>query len=284
MSRRICSALLVAAFALSLSTAVKAVAQGKCAAERIGYLSDGLKITGALMKPGGTGPFPVVIYNHGARTGREKQPQLLVGTPCLDFVKERRWVYLVPDRRGFGRSDGPSLPAVRTAAEAQSLTEAQLVAAFRARIRQEANDVVSGMEFLRALPFADLKRVGMIGYSLGGIVTLRVASGAPGALRVVVLQAAGAAETDRFFHLQLREMVEMARLVDAPILIQNGRDDTDSSVRFVRQFAEELRRVGKNVTVRIYPGTHDLFATYPRGPEGDWGRDLVAFLTRHLSR
>jgi len=38
------------------------------------YPSAGLRIHAYLYRPDGPGPFPVVIYNHGSRVGREWQP------------------------------------------------------------------------------------------------------------------------------------------------------------------------------------------------------------------
>jgi len=37
------------------------------------YPSGGLRIQAYLYRPAGDGPFPAVIYNHGSRSGRERQ-------------------------------------------------------------------------------------------------------------------------------------------------------------------------------------------------------------------
>jgi poly(3-hydroxybutyrate) depolymerase len=39
------------------------------------YPSGSLRIHAFLYKPNGDGPFPVVIYNHGSRTGRPRRPE-----------------------------------------------------------------------------------------------------------------------------------------------------------------------------------------------------------------
>ena len=39
------------------------------------YPSGSLRIHAFLYKPKGDGPFPVVIYNHGAHTGRPRRPE-----------------------------------------------------------------------------------------------------------------------------------------------------------------------------------------------------------------
>lgn len=269
---RLVVAIVTVSSLLSMSNSL--MAQERCTAQPISYLSDGLRITGALMKPSGAGPFPVVVHNHGAKAAGVKKPSLPVGTPCFVFVLDRRLVYFVPDRRGFGRSEGLStyVPA--------STNEEEIARAVRARMREEANDILAGVEFLKSLPFADVSRVALIGYSWGSAVTFRAASAGPSAFRAIVIQSTGTGE--RGYDFGLREMISMGRMITVPILIQHGRDDSQAPVRFSRELADRLRLIGKNVTLRTYPGYHNLFAPYPPRPEGDWGKDVLTFLTRYL--
>ena len=70
------------------------------------YPSGSLRIHAFLYKPNGDGPFPVVIYNHGSRTGRRAPGAERVYRQAAD----RGWVRgAVPERRGYGDSDGPTL-------------------------------------------------------------------------------------------------------------------------------------------------------------------------------
>ena len=68
------------------------------------YLSGNLRIQAYLYKPDGNGPFPVVIYNHGSRDGRESAsvPFQYIGK----MPTRAAYVVLVPKRRGYGKSDG----------------------------------------------------------------------------------------------------------------------------------------------------------------------------------
>ena len=45
--------------------------------EEVFYPSRKLRIQAYFYKPEGKGPFPVVIYNHGSRAGRERVPDAL---------------------------------------------------------------------------------------------------------------------------------------------------------------------------------------------------------------
>src|SRR2546426_12131223 len=68
------------------------------------YSSGGLKIQAYLYRPQGDGRFPVVIYNHGSRDGRERTsvPFEYIGR----MLTKAGYVVLVPERRGYGKSDG----------------------------------------------------------------------------------------------------------------------------------------------------------------------------------
>src|SRR5439155_495577 len=85
-----------------------AAAHGQSEAEstysEVFYSSGNLRIQAYLYKPEGDGPFPVVIYNHGSRDGRERAsvPFQYVGK----MLTRAGYVVLVPERRGYGKSDG----------------------------------------------------------------------------------------------------------------------------------------------------------------------------------
>jgi len=251
-------------------------AQDTCFSLPAAYLSDELRLAGVMMKPAGLGPFPTVIYNHSSKPGRERQPTVPEGMPCLAFVAERGWVYFAPDRRGYGRSEGPTLKSA-----IGNRSGLRLFLAVTARSRQEAADIVAGVEFLRRRPFVDGGRVAGVGYALGGLYTYLAASTRPDAFSAIVLQAVDSGE---YSGLLLREMIRAGKTITAPILIQQARDDKGAPVRFVQDLADALRRMGKDVTLRVYPGGNDLFTPESRGPDGEWGKDLVEFLARQFSK
>src|SRR2546422_257309 len=68
------------------------------------YASGNLRIQAYLYKPDGDGPFSAVIYNHGTRDGRERTPSPF---PHVGRMLTRAgYAVLVPERRGYGKSDG----------------------------------------------------------------------------------------------------------------------------------------------------------------------------------
>ncbi len=259
-----------------LSTGSAGFTQEACVSQPVSVTNDGLRLAGVLMRPPGIGPFPIVLYAHSSKAGQEATPTLEAGIPCFPFVSERRWVYVAFDRRGYGRSEGVPL---RDALGSRS--GLSLLLATRARYEQEASDVLVALKFARRLPFASPRRVAAVGYSLGGQIVFLAASKEPDAFRAIVIQGTG---SGRYQSLLLREMLAVAEPIAAPILIQHARDDVDVPLRFSTDLATGLTRMGKDATLRIYPGEHTLFASDPRGPAGEWGRDLVEFLALHFAR
>src|SRR5215469_7741129 len=129
------------------------------------YKNGNLNIEAYLYKPQGKGPFPVVIYNHGSRRGSERKevPFAYVG----NMLAQNGYAVLVSERRGYGKSDGETWSQ-----EVAGDTGAKFVS----RLKAEATDVAAGIEYLRTVQFADLHRMAIMGWSLGGIISIFTAS------------------------------------------------------------------------------------------------------------
>jgi len=147
------------------------------------YSSGGLRIQAYLYKPDGDGPFPAVIYNHGSRVGRERESVPFEHIGAL--LTRAGYVVLVPERRGYGRSDGPSWPGAVGRDRGR----------FVPRLREETEDVLAAADYLRAQPFLDAKRLGIMGWSFGGVVTMFAVSRSP-LFAAAINQAGGALTWD----------------------------------------------------------------------------------------
>jgi dienelactone hydrolase len=88
------------------------------------------------------------------------------------------------------------------------------------RLEQEADDVVAAAEFAKTLPYVDGTRIGVMGWSFGGIVSVLAASRGS-VVRVVVDQAGGA----------LREAAGQIRIPLLGLVAENDR--TTQSVKAV---------------------------------------------------
>ena len=93
------------------------------ATEVVSFPSHGKTLHGVLMKPDGDGPFPAILYNHGAAEGMlSSQAFEQIGPRFVDHG----WVFFAPYRRGQGLSEdaGPYIGDALDAVQAQSTRDA----------------------------------------------------------------------------------------------------------------------------------------------------------------
>src|SRR5438552_6338606 len=120
------------------------------------YASGNLRIQAYLYKPDGDGPFSAVIYNHGTRDGRERTPSPF---PHVGRMLTRAgYAVLVPERRGYGKSDGEIWW------KEVGSDQSRLIS----RLQAETDDVLAAVDYLRGLPYVDTKRLAVMGWSFGG--------------------------------------------------------------------------------------------------------------------
>ena len=245
------------------------------------YPSGSLRIHAYLYKPSGDGPFPVVIYNHGARTGRARRPEPneFVG----NLLTRAGYVVLIPERRGNGDSDGPTLAEAIGSDLGQRFVE---------RVEAETDDVFAALDYLRTLPFADTKRIGMMGHSLGGIVTMFAISRST-TFAVAINQAGAAGAWDISAPLR-SALIAAAEKATTPTLLMVAQNDR--STESITTLGEIFKKRGVSHRVIVYgpftpqqvswPGAfntapgHEVFRA--QGVHV-WEKDVLEFLARYLS-
>ena len=240
------------------------------------YSSGKLKIEAYVYKPEGAGPFPVVIYNHGSRTehDREERPFAYVGS----MLVSSGYAVVVPERRGYGKSDGQTFG--ETVGEDRGVR-------FVRRVEEETDDVLTAMEFVKTLPYVDAARMGVMGWSFGGITSVFAASRSA-AFRVVIDQAGAALTWPRSPEMQ-KAMTEAAGRIRVPLLGMVAQNDrTTDSVKAVVRAAEAHGTTAKLIVYPAFrprenpngiaPG-HMIF-----GKEGlrVWEEDVKDFLGKYL--
>ncbi|HKW31808.1 MAG TPA: prolyl oligopeptidase family serine peptidase [Candidatus Acidoferrum sp.] len=202
------------------------------------YPSGELKIEAYVFKLEGPGPFPVVIYNHGSRPGheREERPFAYVG----ELLVRNGYVVVVPERRGYGKSDGV------TFGEAVGEDRGPR---FVTRVQEETDDMLAAVEFVKTLPYVDPKRMGVMGWSFRGIVSVFGANRST-AFRAVVDQAGAALTWDHSPAMQaaLKEAAGKIRIPLLGMVAQNDR--TTESVKAV---VREAEKHGATTKLIVYP-------------------------------
>jgi dienelactone hydrolase len=239
------------------------------------YPSGSLRIQAYLYRPDGAGPFPAVIYNHGSRVGRERTSVRFEHIGAL--LTRSGYAVLVPERRGFGRSDGP------TWQEAVRGDKARFVP----RLDEETDDVLAALDYLQTLPFVDRKRVAIMGWSFGGIVTMFAASRST-AFAAAINQAGGALTWDGNGEIR-RALAAAAEKIATPTQLMVAENDrTTASTTTV---GEILKKRGVVHQMIIYgpfrparpagtiPAGHQVFSAQGVNV---WQKDVLEFLGRHL--
>ena len=242
----------------------------------ISYPSGNLRLSGYLYRPSGTGPFPTIIYNHGSRAAHERQPVPWVRLAGLYL--SAGYAVLVLERRGYGKSDGPTW----TDAVGRDTTSR-----FIDRCEAEADDVLAAVDFLGTVPFADRSRLGIVGWSLGGIVTLFTIARSK-AFRAAVDQAGGVL-TWRISTALQAALTDAARNATCPVLLLDA--ENDAAPEAIPTLARTMQAAALPHKMVIYPPYMPARPTGGVAPghavfEADgipiWGRDAVSFLDSYL--
>lgn len=245
--------------------------------ETVFYPSGKLKIEAYVYRPEGAGPSPVVIYNHGSRAehDREEVPFIYVGS----MLAASGYVVVVPERRGYGKSDGQTF--------GQAVGEDR-GARFVRRVQEETDDVLAAVEFVKTLPYVDGARMGVMGWSFGGITSVFAASRSS-AFRVVIDQAGAALTWDRSPEMQ-KALKEAAGKIRVPLLGMVAENDrTTESVKTVVREAEAHSTTAKLIVYPAFAPRRDAQGTAPGhmifGVEGwrIWEGDVKEFLGKYLS-
>ncbi|MGH7123916.1 MAG: alpha/beta hydrolase family protein, partial [Stellaceae bacterium] len=242
----------------------------------ISYRSGDLRISGYLYQPAGSGPFPTIIYNHGSRAAQERRPVPWVRLAGL-YVSAG-YAVLVTERRGYGISDGPTW----TDAVGRDVTSR-----FIGRLESEADDVLAAVDFLGAVPFVDRSRLGIVGWSLGGIVTL-FAIARSRAFRAAVDQAGGVL-TWRAGSALPAALTEAVRHAACPVMLMDA--ENDAAPEAIPALARAMEAAALPHKMIIYPHYTPPQPTPGIAPghlvfEADgipiWGKDALSFLDGYL--
>jgi dienelactone hydrolase len=242
----------------------------------VAYQSGGLNIQAYFYRPAGAGSFPLVIYNHGSREHAEHKSVPWVKIAGL-FV-DAGYAVLIPERRGYGTSDGPTW---------SDAVGKDTGAAFIQRCNEEADDVIAAAAFAAQFPAVDHSRIGVVGWSLGGIVTM-LAIARSTAFRAAIDQAGGALNWRRNPDLQAA-LEDAARAAKCPVMLMDS--ENDAAPEDIPSLADLMAKANLPHDSRMYP-PYTPASNPGHMPPGHlifeaagipiWGRDATTFLDAHV--
>jgi dienelactone hydrolase len=232
-------------------------------------------LVGYLYVPPGAGPFPGLVLNHGSTIHPGTSDFCRPGTAAV--LTQWGYAVLLPHRRGYGNSEGPTWRDEVTA----EFGTAEYDRALAARLGREAEDVGAAVDWLGGRPEVVADRVGVIGSSFGGVMALLAAALRPG-LRCAVDFAGAAMNWERTPTLRAT-LLGAARELTVPLCLVQAENDYSAAP--TRELAAELQRLGKTHEARVFPPfglTADEGHLFFQNGAPIWGPFVRAFLDRWM--
>jgi dipeptidyl aminopeptidase/acylaminoacyl peptidase len=233
---------------------------------------------------------PVVVFSHDGIQGISKEHRL----SSLRLAKAG-YVVFAPSYRGEDGSEG----MVEVA-------------------KGEVDDVLHSMDLLAGVPEADCQRIALAGASHGALISVLAAARSPKVKAVVVaygvmdiyrwwdyLNRSGKRGNDdvtrrtygegpqsRPQSFAIRNAVGVARRVDCPVLVLQGKKDDIVPYEQAVYFQEAMQKAGKTCQVELYPDCLHGFLVYApylsdvtqaerRQTEQSW-RTMLEFLRKNV--
>jgi dipeptidyl aminopeptidase/acylaminoacyl peptidase len=254
----------------------KAVNDHRFVLEKLTYSSQKLKVVAYLYKPKQTEGklLPAIIYNRGSYIRGDIGYELV---PFFHRLASEGFVIVVPMYRGSDGGEGHDEMG-----------------------GEDLNDLMNVLPLAKGLGFVDRNKLFMYGLSRGGMMTLQaIKYGFP-------LQAAATfgAFTDLdalmksnpgFYEplkrtiwpdfdsrreeiLNKRSAIKWADKINVPLLIMHGGNDQSVSPTQALDFAQELRRLGKQYELKIYADDNHVLS---RNQE-DRDRRAIAWFKKYM--
>jgi dipeptidyl aminopeptidase/acylaminoacyl peptidase len=214
---------------------------------------DGAYVAAVVRKPKGDGPFPAIVFFHGAPGGRGME-QLLgwsrgeTGGPVWERFLQEGFVTVVADYRG---GDWAAMNVPSTNASATAI-----------------DDGLAVVEHVKGLPYVNASRISLYGVSLGGNLVAFLATkvptihavvmGAPAPIWFLGLQMPAGGSRD-FSQAKPDPAVSQANIapIRTPILILVG--SADGLLPLDTMLHDALAAAGKSVQMDVYEhGYHDF--------------------------
>ncbi len=241
----------------------------------------GVLMRSTVFRPPGSGPFPLVVINHGTTQNAERRralplPQFETLTPW--FV-QHGFVVVVPERPGHGATGG-AYREDQGGCDDADFARAGLGA---------AESIAAGLAYMRVQPFVRRSGTILVGQSAGGWATLALASRAPAGVRAAINFAGGLGgrsydEPDN--NCAPDRLIATAgafgRTTRMPTLWIYTANDSYFAPRLSGAMAAAFRAAGGKVDYQLLPafGRDGHFMVETQGSDAVWGPVVERFLAQ----
>jgi dienelactone hydrolase len=153
--------------------------------------ADVAMVTG-VFRPGGDGPFPVLVYSHGRSGTEAERAGTRVPDPRSSYVRywlRKGFAVVAPIRPGYGETGGPDREASGVAYDMFGNCWGQ--PDFDRSAAAAANALAAAVKWIRQQPWADATRVVLAGTSMGGLASIAAAATNPKGVAAYINFAGG---------------------------------------------------------------------------------------------
>ena len=208
---------------ITMKTKSEPIPDGKM----VSYKSDGETISGFLITPEGKGPFPAIIVIQ-EWWGLNDQ----IKNKAKELAKEGYVTLAVDLYRGKETTDPDEAHELL-----RGLPEDRAI-----------RDLLSAVSYLKTLPNVKKDKIGSIGWCMGGGYSLSLAISSPDIMACVIYY--GRLVTDK----------NQLEKIKASVIGFFGEEDRGIPPSSVKVFEEDMKSLGKDVSVYNYPGAGHAFA------------------------
>jgi carboxymethylenebutenolidase len=281
-------AFVMASLVLTL-TPVSSMGQKSDGRETVVVHNGPVALHAMVWRPQGSGPFPAILLNHGSGRSRDQLERLGPyerNAETLGPVFSRHgYVFLYLFRHGVGTSSDQGANAfdLMNKESAEHGQEARNTLQLRLLENRDMDDALSGLKFLRSLPYVDARNIALVGHSFGGSLTVLLAEREPNLRAVVIFSGAGYS-FDRSPALRARLLIAVDRIA-APVFFIHAENDYSLSSGKVLDARRD--QIGKPHRLKIYPPIgqtvddgHDFFHL----GVNIWEPDVFAFLDENMRK
>jgi len=135
-----------------------------------------------------------------------------------------------------------------------------MMMALRSNLDKVADEIIATLEAVKELPNVQPKKLGLIGFCIGGFLAYTVAARYPDLAALVSFYGGGYDPSPE----------EVAK-VNAPVLAIYGRQDESIPLAQVEKIERLYKEAGKDFTVRLYDAGHAFV-----NPSHGWGNEKAA--------